>query len=90
MPSSLETFSGTLSHTPRMLSRAPISVRLGKRIRAIRIQRGYTQTQLADRLEIEASFIRDVERGRVSMSLSSFETIAQGLRMTLAELTTGL
>ncbi len=67
-----------------------IVVSFGKRLRALRMEHGYTQTQLADYLGIDRSFISDVERGKKNMSLTYLETVAQGFKITLSELTRDL
>ena len=67
-----------------------IVVRFGKRLRMLRLEKGYTQTQLADYLGIDRSFISDVELGKKALSLSYLETIAQGFHLSISELTEGL
>lgn len=67
-----------------------ITVTFGKRLRTLRTEHGYTQTQLADYLGIDRSFISDVERGKKNMSLTYLETVAQGFKLTLSELTRDL
>ena len=64
----------------------PISTRFGHRLRQLRLARKWTQTQLADFLGIDRSFISDLERGRKSISLSYLETIAQGFDLKLEQL----
>ena len=49
-----------------------------------------TQIALATHLGLDRSYISDVERGKKSMSLSYLETVAQGFKMSLAELLTGI
>ena len=70
----------------------PVSVieRFGKRLRDLRHERDMTQTELADFLGIDRSFINDVERGKKTMSLGYLDTVAQGFELTLAELMRGL
>ena len=75
---------------PLQVASKSITVTFGKRLRSLRMERGYTQTQLADYLGIDRSFISDVERGKKNMSLTYLETVAQGFGITLSELTRGL
>ncbi len=63
-----------------------ISVRFGCRLRSLRHSRKFTQTQLADYLGIDRSFISDVERGKKAMSLTYLETVADGFKLSVADL----
>ena len=49
---------------------------LGNNIRTLRIQKGWSQTFLADRLDISTSFVTLVESGQRGVSLSLVEDIA--------------
>jgi DNA-binding XRE family transcriptional regulator len=68
------------------LQNRPLRVRFGERLRYLRQSNMYTQKQLAEYLGIDRSFISDVERGKKNLSLNFAETIAQGFRISLAEL----
>ncbi len=68
------------------LDPALILRRFGLRLRDLRRQQGWTQIQLADYLGIDRTFISDVERGRKAISLSYLETVAQGFKISLADL----
>ena len=63
-----------------------IRVRFGRRLRALREQRGWTQVQLAERLGLDRSYLADVERGHRNVSLVNLELIAMGFGLTLARL----
>ena len=52
---------------------------LGKRIRESRIQKGYTQQELADRAEIGVVYISEIERGIKMPSLNIFVKIIDTL-----------
>ena len=54
-------------------------VALGKRIRESRINKGYTQQDLADRAEIGVVYISEIERGIKMPSLNSFIKIINAL-----------
>ncbi len=86
--------AGSVPFAPRvdhsLANSAPITERFGKRLRELRVERDMTQTEMADFLGIDRSFISDVERGKKTMSLSYLETVAQGFRLTLAKLMEGL
>lgn len=52
---------------------------LGKRIRESRINKGYTQQDLADRAEIGVVYISEIERGIKMPSLNIFVKIVDAL-----------
>lgn len=57
-------------------------VTLGKRIRESRIQRGYTQKELADRADIGAVYLSEIERGTKMPSLETFIKIVEALEIS--------
>jgi transcriptional regulator with XRE-family HTH domain len=65
-------------------------LKLGKRVRALRLDRGWTQEELAHRSGLNRSYMSDVERGRSNVSLSTLQKIARPLGISLAELLTGI
>ncbi len=58
----------------------------GDAVRKARTAVGLTQEELADRADLDRSYIGGVERGDRNPTLSVIEKIAQGLGITLAEL----
>jgi transcriptional regulator with XRE-family HTH domain len=65
-------------------------LRLGKRIRSLRKDRGWTQEELAHRSGLNRSYMSDVECGRSDLSLSTLQKIARPLGISVAELLTGV
>jgi transcriptional regulator with XRE-family HTH domain len=63
-----------------------ICVRFGQKLRKLRLERGWTQTDVAVHLGIDRSFLSDLERGKREPCLRTLETIAQGFEMTLPQL----
>jgi transcriptional regulator with XRE-family HTH domain len=63
---------------------------LGKRIRALRIQKGWTQTDLAVHLDLNRGHISDIERGKREAGIITLQVIATGLDTTMAKLLKGL
>lgn len=59
---------------------------LGSRIRQLRQKGGWTQVELAERIGLDRSFLADVERGKRNISILNLALIAQGLKVTLAQL----
>lgn len=73
------------SYTPEELSK-----KVGERIRALRIERGMTTRDFADRANISHSFRHEIEAGQVNPSLSILYSISKAFNMTLSELLDGI
>ena len=67
-----------------------VSTRFGMRLKELRVQRNLTQVRMAREFGVDRSYISDVERGRKSISLPTMEIFALGLKISLAELLTGI
>lgn len=63
-----------------------IAIRLGARLRELRLREGLTQQDLADRIGISPPEISKYERARRAPSLETLATLAEGLRLPLPEL----
>lgn len=61
-------------------------VHLGKRIKALRKAKGWTQTDLAVHLDMNRGHISDIERGKREVGLITLQVIARGLDTTMAKL----
>jgi len=59
---------------------------LGKRIRALRNARKWTQEELGKRSELSYKFIGEIERGLQNPSFDTFLKIASALKVDLPEL----
>ena len=59
----------------------------GARVRACRVHQGLTQEQLGAMAGLHWSFVGQVERGQVNISLQNMVRLAQGLGINLAQLT---
>jgi transcriptional regulator with XRE-family HTH domain len=60
--------------------------KIGKRVRAARLQLDLTQAELAGRLELEEPTVRSIEAGRRGVSIESLLRLADALRVTPGEL----
>ena len=58
----------------------------GKKLRATRMEKGYTQEQLANECDFPPSQISRIETGRINTSLSHIIKIAKVLKVKLSEL----
>jgi transcriptional regulator with XRE-family HTH domain len=73
-----------------MVGVPPFLLSLGSRIRGARLRKGWTQSELAERVGIDRSFLADVERGKRNISILNLHAIAKGLRTSLSRLVSGL
>lgn len=67
-----------------------IKVRIGKRIREIRIKKGFTQEKLALLSDLDRTYLPSIENGKRNISITVLERISNALGMTVSELTNGL
>ena len=56
-----------------------IVVRLGKRVRELRIAAGFSQEELAFRADMKRSYVSDLERGTRNPSVRALERLAIAL-----------
>ena len=63
-----------------------IRIRLGRRVRKLRMQRGWTQVEMAEKLGPDRSYLADVERGKRNISVLNLELIAEDLSLSLSQL----
>ena len=52
---------------------------LGAQLRAIRLARGLTQEQLAEKLDVTPRYLAGIERGERNLTLDSVDVLAQQL-----------
>lgn len=52
---------------------------LGEQLRAIRLARGLTQEQLAEKLDVTPRYLAGIERGERNLTLDSVDVLAQHL-----------
>jgi XRE family transcriptional regulator, regulator of sulfur utilization len=62
---------------------------LPERIRLLRLQRGYSQENLAYELGLSTTAYGDIERGKTDLTLSRLNQLAKVLRVAPTELLTG-
>lgn len=63
--------------------------KIGKRIRNLRQQQGYTQEALAEAVDLSAPFVSHIERATKKASLETISRIASTLNVTVDYLLTG-
>ena len=62
------------------------SKKLGENLKKIRTQKHITQTELAKTLEVDKSFISNIENGKTNPTLSTITNLAQALGVSTNEL----
>ena len=67
-----------------------IRVAFGKRIRQVRLAKGFTQESLADTVGLHRTYIGNIERGEESVSVDNAAKIAKAFKVSLSELFKGL
>ena len=65
-------------------------VQLVHRITKLRKKRGWTQVVMAEKIGLDRSFLADIERGKRNVSILNLEIIANGLKLSLSRLLSGL
>ena len=73
-----------------MPKRDPVLVAFGRNVRQRRENKGLTQEALAEKADLDRTYISDVERGARNLSLTSILRIAKGLGTTVSELGRGI
>ncbi len=63
-----------------------IFVRFGKRVRELRLEKKFSQEDLAELSGLHRTYISSVELGKRNISLRNIELIAQALEVPLSDL----
>ncbi|MGD0737600.1 MAG: helix-turn-helix transcriptional regulator [Terracidiphilus sp.] len=58
-------------------------MRIGRRIRGLRTERGWTQAMLADHAELTREHLSELENGHKEIGVRALEKIAQALDLNL-------
>lgn len=63
-----------------------IARELGERLRAYRVQRGWSQEELAERADLHTTYIGQLERGEKNATIESISKVAAALNISLSKL----
>ena len=63
-----------------------IAKQLGKRIRELRVAKGFSQEKFALLIEMDRTYFSSVESGKRNVSIKNIKKIADGLNVTISEL----
>ncbi len=61
-----------------------IRARFGRKVRKLRLQHGWTQVDMAEKLGLDRSYLADVERGKRNVSLLNLDVLAMGFGLSLS------
>ncbi|WP_422062253.1 helix-turn-helix domain-containing protein [Sphingopyxis sp.] len=67
-----------------------IRVRLGRNVRSLREERGWSQEDYADRADIHRTYVSDIERGRRNPTITVVEKLALPFGVTSGQLLDGV
>lgn len=68
------------------MTKQELQIKLGANIVKYRIEKGLKQYELADKLEIEDSALRRIEKGRTNISIWLLHRIAEKLELPITNL----
>ena len=72
------------------MQREELQRRLGKRLRELRLKKGWTQDVFADKSGFHRAQVGAFERGEMNVTLASLLLLAQSLKVKVADLFRGL
>lgn len=65
-----------------------IAVKVGQRLRELRKAKGWTQVELAEKADLNAKFLGELENGRRDVRLTTISRLAKALKVEAAQLLT--
>jgi len=68
------------------MARRSTQQKIGKKVRELRLQKGWTQETLEEHSGLDRTYISDIERGVRNPSVKSLEKLAKALRVGTADL----
>jgi transcriptional regulator with XRE-family HTH domain len=67
-----------------------LQLALGRRIRQLRLEKGFSQESFADQCGLHRTYMGGIERGEHNLTIGTVLTVSQGLGITMSELLTGI
>ncbi len=68
-----------------MVAKDPMLLQLGRYLRSVREQRGWSQEELAFECQLHRTYVGSVERGEYNVTLLTLRTFTNALGITLAD-----
>ncbi|MDQ1438153.1 MAG: hypothetical protein QOK43_1782 [Acidimicrobiaceae bacterium] len=75
---------------PTNRTRASVTIELGRRVRALRIERGLSQEKLAEKAHVHRTYVGSLERGERNVALINIVRLAEALAVDPSELVQGM
>lgn len=69
-----------------IFAKMDIKTKFGKRVKQVRLEKGFSQEGLANAAEIDRTYISDIEKGERNVSLVIIEKIANALCVKISYL----
>jgi transcriptional regulator with XRE-family HTH domain len=63
-----------------------IKIKIGLRVKELRISKGYSQEQLAELADLDRTYIPGIESGKRNISIVVVEKLAMAFQITISEL----
>lgn len=63
---------------------------MGERLKKARVAKGYTQEQLAEKIDVSVAFLSRVERGKTKLNLNRLNQLCQVLEVSEGNILTGV
>lgn len=60
-------------------------MKVGQRIKQIRVERGLTQEALANMADLDRTYVTDVENGRRNISIVNLEKLIHALNISISD-----
>jgi len=77
---------GFIQSTPKLLSVQDIQKRIGATIRALRLERGWSQDEFGDRSGLNRAHVGEIERGESNVTIQTLKIIADTFGLKIHDL----
>ncbi len=74
------------SSTPASFASVDIRKRLGSNVKRLRLEKGWSQEDFADRADIHRTYVSDIERAGRNPTITIVEKLAKALKVTASVL----
>ena len=79
-----------MSTNPDIRFMEDIKIRFGRRLREMRLERGWSQETLANLAEIDRTYIPGIESGKRNVSIVVIEKLSSVFKMSISDLLKGI